>query len=473
MRPTGDWMNEEEIRRILIRCIASSQKSEAGPKDVYERLFNKQLGFAQDKAKHKAALCTRRAGKSELAATRLFKKAKDFAGSTVPYIALTRDSARRILWPVLNEINEKFELGFLPVESKLMLSHPQTGSTIQLFGADMKNFIRRLRGGKYPLAVIDEAQAFGAHLEELIDDILIPATVDYDGEIDLYGTPGPIPKGYFFDATTGKNGFKAFSWSILDNPHIPNALKFIEELKKRKSWSDQNPTFLREWRGEWVFDLDALVYKYKEGRNDFTELPKASDWNRILSVDYGFNDKTAFAVISYNYKSPEIFLEHAEAHAELIPSQIAGSLMQLVERFKPSKIIADTGGLGKSITEEMIRRYGIPIKAAEKRDKLTWISLLNGDLIDGNLKIHVSLKEVREQMQTLTKADDGSEDPTLPNDMVDALLYSYKEAKAYAFEPEIEKPKSNEEKWEREAARLLEEDEKLMIGESALQWWER
>lgn len=464
-----EFEDDEILRELIARQLAPVSTTR---ESILATMFPKQRVFAEDGTRLKVALCTRRAGKTYGAASLLFAASDLYPGATIPYIALTRRSAKRIMWPVLRRIKDAHGIEADLLDSSLLIKRPN-GAEIECMGADMVNFIDRLRGGAYPVAVIDEAQSFGEHLRELVEDILQPAMLDYNGTIVLIGTPGPTCSGVFYEASQGKGGFSVHKWSVLDNPHIPNAADFIKELKAKKGWTDENPTYRREWLGEWVEDPDALVYKYKRIRNDYAKLPQELDWNRILSLDYGWNDQTAFGITSYNYKSPKVFLEHVEGHSEWIPSQIAARLGQLIERFKPSKIVADTGGLGKSITEEMIRRYGIPVMAAKKTDKQAYIHLMNGDLIDGNYLIHDSLENVKAQMLALQKADDGTEDPNLPNDLCDVALYGYREAKAYAFEPELKPPKTQTEKWEREAEKLLTDDVDRMIEDESTEWWEK
>ena len=84
-------------------------------------------------------------------------------GATCFYLALTKDSARDIMWPVITELNQKLKLGLILVESKLLVKHPTNGSKLKLYGADMKNFIKRLKGQKSPGIAVDEAQDFGSH----------------------------------------------------------------------------------------------------------------------------------------------------------------------------------------------------------------------------------------------------------------------------------------------------------------------
>ena len=120
----------------------------------------------------------------------------------------------------------------------------------------------------------------------------------------------------------------------------------------------------------------------------------------------------------------------------MIPYDAAQELLRLTEHFEPDSIVMDTGGLGKSIAEEFSRRYDLPIKAAEKTDKMGHIEMLNNDLQTGKMKIiREHNQEVLHQMKILQKLDNGKEDPSVPNDVVDAVLYAWRECYHYTFNP--------------------------------------
>jgi len=402
----------------------------------------------------------------------LFNAALEHPNSIALYIALTRVSAKNIMWPILTEMNTKYDLRAEMAESSLEIKLPNA-SRIMLVGADMKNFIERLRGPKYSIAIIDEAGSFRSHLQSLIDDILKPALLDYNGALVLLGTPGVMPLGTFYDCTTKDIGYSVHRWSLYDNPYLPNAREYVSQLIRKRQWTELNPTYRREYLGEWVVDLDALVYRFRRERNVYKELPANQTWNRVLAVDFGWHDQTAFAVISYSHTNRRAFLEYSTGYSELIPSDIARKLEQIRERYDPVCVVADTGGLGKSITEEFIRRYSIPIIAAEKRDKLTHISLMNGDFIDGNLMVHESCSELMDQYETLTKGDDGMEDPGMKNDLCDAALYAYWRARHYLGEIPEDIPKEGSlahgvylEK------KMLEKEIEEFEKQEKMNWWE-
>ena len=99
--------------------------------------FPQQNAFIQDTSRDLVAQCSRRAGKTNGMAIRFLNTMKKHPGSQCIYLALTRESAKEILWPVLLEMNENYNLGCSFVESKLTMKHPN-GSSLILFGADMK-----------------------------------------------------------------------------------------------------------------------------------------------------------------------------------------------------------------------------------------------------------------------------------------------------------------------------------------------
>lgn len=433
---------------------------------VTDGLFKQQRLFLCDPARFKVAFNTRRSGKSYLAASALFHFAILNPGTQSVYIALTRDSARRILWPIVEKLNEEFKINAEPIESMLTCKLPN-GSSFFLVGADQKNFISRLLGVPYKLAIIDEAQGFHSHIVDLIDEVLTPSMMDHDGEIWLMGTPGPIPSGYFHDITTGKTkGFSVHQWSLFQNPYLPKANEFLEALLLRKGWTKDNPTYRRQYLGEWVLDTDALLYKFNEHRNLISEVPHSNNVIRIMGLDFGYDDATAWVVLTWNQDSKTIYVEYAFKKAGLIPSEIAEITKKLTHEYSPVKTVADTGGLGKSIAEELRRRHSLQIHAADKKDKATFIQLMNDDLVSGRLKIKASLTNLIEELQKITKNEEGIEDPDCICDLADALLYAFKASMHWTHEAKRHISRDSDEYMDH----LLEKEANSKQNET--DWWE-
>jgi hypothetical protein len=76
-------------------------------------------------------------------------------------------------------------------------------------------------------------------------------------------------------------------------------------------------------------------------------------------------------------------------------------------------------------------RYELPMVAAEKTEKMTAIDMVNCDFIDNRLFIHESLRNVHMQYEALTWDDKHKEDPLLPNDYADSILYAHRFCRHY------------------------------------------
>ncbi|NBQ51701.1 MAG: hypothetical protein EBU35_13905, partial [Marivivens sp.] len=113
-------------------------------------LFPSQTGFLGDERKKKLARCSRRAGKTHLAAVGLLSAAIATPGIMCPYITLSIKNARRILWNTLGEMDRAFglDLEFRQNDLTVKLSN---GSSIVLGGAQDRDEVDKWRGPKYSL----------------------------------------------------------------------------------------------------------------------------------------------------------------------------------------------------------------------------------------------------------------------------------------------------------------------------------
>ncbi len=295
--------------------------------------------------------------------------------------------------------------------------------------------------------VIDEAGSFGPHIAALVEQVLGPALLDFRGTMVLVGTPTARCAGWFYEATTDRSkGWSVHHWSLLDNPFLPDGrvgtVAYLEDEKRRRGWTEQTPGFLREYRGQWVRSDDVLVYHYDQTKNDFDELPAGHVWSYVIGGDVGFRDRAAWTVLAWSETSPAAYFVHSEAKAGLIPYELAQVWKRLLVSYPNAQCVMDCGALGLPIAEEFRSRYGLPIIAADKRDKLAGIELLNGDLRTGKLFArHGSrLTEEWQQLQFDAKVSTRDpqarrEDPHMPNDAADSALYAYRFSRHYWHTP--------------------------------------
>lgn len=418
-----------------------------------EHDFPEQDAFIEDKSRYIAAQCSRRAGKSNGLAIRFYQTMQKYPKSQCLYVSLTQESARGIMWGILQEINDKYKIGCIFTESKLEVKHPN-GAKLKLMGADLKDFIKRLKGRKYPGVGIDEAQDFGSHLESLVDDVLTPSISDYeDGWLAITGTPGPVPNGYFFEITQErKRGYSFHSWTSLENPHMPDPKAFLDDLLKQRQWPDDHPSFLREYRNQWVLDVESLWIRYKADLNGYNDLPKDHKWNYIMGVDVGFKDADAIAIIAWSETCPITYLVEERIEAKQGLTELVDQMNAFHKKYEISKVVMDEGGLGKKLAEEVRRRHGINVEPADKARKQENVDFLNDAMRLGKFKAKPFSRFVQDSYKVQIDWD-----KTTPNrivikkkphsDIIDAVLYAFKESYAFTHTPEKVKPKWGTKEW--------------------------
>ncbi len=434
-----------------MKRIVKKQNTDIAAYSIAKRLqvsdnFPQQTAFINDKNRFIAAQCSRRAGKTTGLAIRFLKSMELYPKSTCIYLALTKDSAKDIMWPVLEDLNEKYNLGCTFAESALTMTHPN-GSKLKLYGADMPNFIRRLKGQKSPGVAIDESQDFGGHLESLVNDVLTPMLIDYaDSWLAMTGTPGPVPQGYFFEVTQrNRFGYSVHRWTLLDNPNIPNAKEFIDHMIAKNEWESNHPTLMREWKNNWVLDVESLWIRYKEERNHYQELPtNVRKWHYIVGIDIGFRDADAIAVLAWSEEDRCTYLVE-----EIITEKqdITGLIEQIEavsKKYNPDKMVIDQGGLGLKIAEEMRRRHAVPVEAADKKLKSENVGVLNDELRLGRFKAKSGSRFVQDsymiQIDWVKSTPDKIVIKKEPHsDIIDAVLYAHKESYSFTHTPEPRK----------------------------------
>lgn len=440
-----------DVRRVLDDII-----HRGGEKGILERLkkptvksfnfdqnlFQAQRDFIDDPARMKAALCSRRAGKTFCCCYYLIRESLSLPEAICVYIGLTRQSAKRLMWTELKRANRHYNLGMHFNNAELMVTFPN-GSQIMLAGANDDADIDKLRGSPYRLVVMDECASFGPHIESLVTDVIEPSLVDYDGTMALIGTPGASCSGLFYRATTGIDaGYKTHRWTIRDNPHIPNAQKWLDERIKQRGWTVDHPVYLREWCGQWVRDENSLVYKFNAERNVFDgELNPDFDYEFVMGLDLGYNDATAFSIGAFSEDDDTFYIVESTKAERLIPARIADRIREYQARYRIDRIICDTGGLGKSIAEEFKQRYGLPIKAAEKTKKNSYIEHFNSDLISGRIKVAESCTGLINEWLALQWDESGEkEDKRYENHLCDSSLYMWRMSRHYLFEADVIAP---------------------------------
>lgn len=477
MWSTRDEMVLQEVaaraqQRLVVADIVKSIRAE---------LFTEQLNLLDDPAKEKAALCTRRAGKTSLWSRAAVITALERPRCIVRIWAISRLRCKELIWDELIYLLARHGIEHTPQGTELKIKFPN-GSEIRLVGADKDKETQKKRGDKTAMEVVIESQLFGSHLKTLVEDVVGPCLADLNGTFYLEGTPGPVCAGHWFQITGGNDlasrwasitipGWSCHRWSVLNNPHLPHMREWLKNHKAKRRWADDNPTYLREWLARWVNDYDALFYAFDPLRNTFVPSPSGVEpwgprWMHTLGWDLGFRDDMALTVWGFSPEFPNLYEAFSWKKPGASADEVIDEIVKLEQRkFNLVKMFADTGGGGKMYVEEVQKRYPYSFEPAQKQHKYDHVRLLNDDLRGGFALLQAGSPYALE-MAELPKDPDWpdpdkpekppTEDPRFPNHCCDAGLYAYRGAMHYLHRdaPEVILP-ATPAWYAREEARML------------------
>lgn len=427
-------------------------------------LFDKQLAFVNDPAPFKTAVCSRRSGKTVACAGHLIATAISNPNVICLYITLSRSNAKRIIWPEIQRINRDFHLQGRLDNTDLSIHFPN-GSIIYLSGAKDQGEIEKFRGLPIKLCYIDECQSFRSHIEDLIDDVLAPALMDHAGSLCLIGTPGPIPSGYFYSSSCASTAWSHHIWTFFDNPFIEiksgiSHRKLLDRELERRGVSTEDPSIQREWFGKWVMDSESLLLRYNHNINDYDVMPPGK-WNYIMGIDLGFVDADAIAVLAYSDANPATWLVEEAVITKQGVTELVQKVQEVCRRFEISKMVIDEGGLGKKIAEELRRRHHLAVQPADKARKMENIAFLNDALRTSRFKAKKNSRFAQDSYLVEIDRDKTTPDKikikdTYHSDIIDAVLYAFKESPAFTYQVPIIKPDYGTPAWYRQETTDME-----------------
>ena len=448
-----------------IASKAQKQQRRSHALNLSKTLFKQQVDFIQDESKRKAAICSRRSGKSYAAGRYLIKEALEDEGTTCVYIARTREAAKRILWSSLKEANQRFRLGIKFNNADLIAVFPNR-SIIMFTGANDASDVDKLRGAAFSLAVLDEAAFFNINLKELVNEVLAPALLDRDGSLVMISTPNSACHGFFYDITEkGAYNFSVHRWTVKDNPYMQHAVRAIQKDIDNGILDPSDPSYKREYLGIWVRDDQEIVYNYSQD-NLFENRPVSDEWEYVLGIDLGYHDATAFCVVAWSPDYPSLYVIDEYKQSRMLTSEVEEKIHRFMKDYNFTSIVMDSGGgASKMLLETFKQRSGIPVKPAHKSgDKVGMIKIMNSDLKACNVKVKRGMELLKEWDKLQYNKAGTAEDKRFDNHLSDACFYAWQESRHFLYEekemPVIPGSKEYYRRLEEEMEqKLLERDE--------------
>lgn len=438
-----------------------------------------------------AFCCSGRSGKSRGAVIKWLEVAERKPGQLSCFIALTLAQAERIAWRQLARMNKELQLGLTFNKGEHTVHHPN-GSALILLGANRDDLIDVLRGTPFAFVYFDEAAFFREGLlKQAVEDALLIRMLDLQGEMWVASTPGYVKAGYHYELVSGtRPGWQLFHWTYFDNPHLPEYPLEPDAMKRRllriahaaniretQGWTEESPSYMREWRGLYADDLEALVYAFRPEIHYVDDMPRSwyearNTWRTVLGIDFGSTAATAWVLWAVERHSPVCYAVKAYKVHDIAPSDTADVTKAWIDDWHPDVIVGDSAA--KSYIDEHRKQHRIPIQGADKLGKRAHQMTMNDAFrfnVDGSPAPRIRivrdaagcygdelLKLGKDRRYGINHEKYGTEDQNGVKDLCDAGLYGFNRAHAWVEEylAEEHERKQREEQRRLQLARLRE-----------------
>jgi hypothetical protein len=460
MRSALDLLAEERTRRASRGAVVNEHATEI--EALAAALSPRQRALHNDKATQICVVCTRQSGKTSEALLKLVKCMFGEKRGTIAYVCLpTRDRARDAFWDRWKSITEIFGLNEKDHHHETLLETRYNGNVVRFVGVPDRKRADRVRSQTLDLIIVDEAANFADDvLQYLIESCASAALGIKNGLLYVCSTPGMDPSGYLYRLYTDPAlEFSRHFLDLTDNPAWKDPAAYLAKVRRQFGYSEDDPTYQREWLGRWVADLALRVYRIDA--INLVEAPGAVDY-AVMAVDLGATDQSAICVLGWKANTRELHCLHEEAESDLDITSVAERVKALQAIYRPLVTMVD--GAAKQSVLELQNRHGIPLEPTPKAPgyKPKAIAQLNADFRRGMVKVPRTFEVVGQMkaLQWAAKAVGVRENQGQPNDRCDAFLYAYLRASHYLEQiPEPEPEAGSAAYWKREQERVRAEHE--------------
>lgn len=389
--------------------------------DLSHHLHAKQLAFRHDSSLFRALIGTRRSGKTEVAVIDAVELADQFPGTQVPYVFPTMGMGRDIVYPKVDELNEKFGIDLHVNRSEFKIMTP-SGGCVQLFGLATKPDAEKGRGKKYPGVYFGEAGAMNQDLLKLAaTQTFGPATGDFMGlggrGKTFDGTPGYEPDCYWEQICGGnthqsKMGAAVHFMTIHDNPYFKGREEMvIEEHLRSNNMTRSDPAFRREWLGEFCADTEGLCYSRWNGQLMPRHLIPRGGYT-VMGLDLGRHHPCAWVIVRFVITESVVGNKLLSIHhghvigsfekSECGLEEIASITRKLSHAYQVGHIAGDSAGLGATIVADLAEVYALPIVPIKKTgSKAGRIWMADSMLGAGTLHVHEGCDTLIRQLRAV------------------------------------------------------------------------
>ena len=271
---------------------------------ILHTLFDKQLNVINSGNGTLLVCCSRRAGKTHMLVAVSLIECMRRPNTTCIYIGETMELTEGLIDSAANEIVEKCHLQDKKGK-RFNWRKMDNGSQILVRGLSNTKDPDQIRGNKAKVIVIDEFFHLKSDLLEYLQrEVLQPMQMDYadDYKFLCAGTPPQVKNTY------GELAWKTwevphFTWTWEDNPHPVNVearRAYVEKVLEEKGLTWDSPFARREYKGEWAYDDDLILYPNYKVYDPKEGIPQWKISRVFFGVDYGCSDNDAIFGVAWS-----------------------------------------------------------------------------------------------------------------------------------------------------------------------------
>ena len=271
---------------------------------ILHTLFDKQLNVLNAGNGTILVCCSRRAGKTHMLVAASIIECLRKPNTTCIYIGETMELTEGLIDTAANEIVEACHLQDKRGK-RFNWKRMDNGSQILVRGLSNTKDPDQIRGNKAKVIVIDEFFHLKSELlAYLQDEVLQPMQMDYadDYKFICAGTP-PQVKGTYGEMAWKTWEVPHFQWTWEDNPHpvdVEARRAYVEKALEEKGLTWDVPYVRREYKGEWAYDDDLVLYPNYKVYDPREGIPQWKISRVLIGIDYGVSDNDVVFAIAWS-----------------------------------------------------------------------------------------------------------------------------------------------------------------------------
>lgn len=393
--------------------------------------------------------CCRQSGKSTTAALLVLHRAMHTAGIDVLLISPSLRQSGELYRKVRASLRRWAPTMALTHETSTSLELPNGSRVISLPARE-----DTIRTFAPALIVEDEAG-------DVSDEVFValwPMLAATHGQLIVMGTPKG-QRGHFWEAWEKHRSL----WGTVrvqakDVPRFTSAQ--LDEAR-----IVLGSLYAQEYECAFLTGGAGRVYEgFREELSVIDKLPSPGKWTKLLALDFGIVDQNGIALLAWREHDPCLYVEFAYRFSGDAVA-LAEEVVPIYDEHRPERVIGDIGGMGKAFAAQLSMRHRLPVSAAQKHDKLGSISLLNGEMRRGRIKVvRGACSDLVGEWNTLPWGADRlfgrKEAEGFANHCADAVLYGWRAARAHLEQPAPVKPATPVDAWALEEAAMLAREER-------------